>query len=280
MTPSLSILVPVYNAAATLPDQLAALRASIDDDMEVILIDNRSTDGSREITHQAAQSDRRFRCVDAADRQGEPHARNVGISAALADLIAFCDADDVVAPTWPAAMRDALCDSEFVTGPVELELLNPPWLAGVRGRSVFANLPRTWTGTPFAHGCNIGIQRALAERVGGFDEAVLIGCDIDFAIRAHAAGAKLTWKEDAVVHYRHRTGARQRWRQAISYGRAAHHLRVLEGAEDRLGARTRRQMRRVGWLFKGLPGLAKPAHRAQWQWTLGLVVGEIAGSER
>ncbi len=276
-TPSLSIVVPVYNAGPALTEQLDALLASMSDTTELLVVDNRSTDDSREIARRYEASDPRVRVIDAVDRQGEPHARNTGIAAARSDFIAFCDADDVVAPGWATAMRDALERAAFVTGPVELDRLNPEWLAGFRGRRMFAEIPRTAGNIPFAHGCNFALRRAAIERVGGFDERVMIGCDIDFAIRAHRAGVTLEWAPAAMVHYRHRATTRQRWKQAYAFGRATHHLRVLAEEDDGLRQRLRRQVRRCGWLIARTPSVARRPDRARWLWTAALVLGEIRG---
>ncbi len=275
--PSLSVVIPVHNAAATLQVQLEAVVASIDEDMEVVVVDNRSTDASRSIADAMAAINAQVRVVDADARPGEPHARNVGVAAARSDAIAFCDADDVVSPGWAVAMRAALEQAGYVTGPVDLDRLNPPWLADVRGRRIFSEMPTTVKGIPFAHGCNIGVRRETVECVGGFDEAVRIGADIDFAIRAWQAGVVLHWTDAAVVHYRHRTQARERWRQAVSYGRAAHHLHCLADEPWRLGHRVRRQARRFVWLVTSVPSLSNRRRRSQWLWTLGVALGEIRG---
>jgi GT2 family glycosyltransferase len=275
--PTLSIVVPVYNAGPALIEQLDALVASIDDTMEVVIVDNRSTDGSRTIVESYADRDPRVRLVQAVDRQGEPHARNVGVANARSEFIAFCDADDVVDAGWADAMRNALATADYVTGPVELHRLNPAWLAEFRGQQMFATMPRTAGEIPFAHGCNFGVRRSAVGTVGGFDERVLIGCDVDFAIRAHRAGVALQWAPDAVVQYRHRPTTRQRWRQAYAFGRAGHHLRVLTGETDALMTRVRRQARRAGWLVVSGPKVVRRAHRASWLWTLALALGEIRG---
>jgi glycosyltransferase involved in cell wall biosynthesis len=280
MRPTLSIVVPTFNGGATLRDQLDALEASIDDQMEVVVVDNRSTDDTARVIAGFAAQDQRFRSVAAFDRQGEAYARNVGLQSARSDRVAFCDADDVVAPDWARSMRDALGSTGFVTGPVELDRLNPPWLAAVRGRRIFEQLPRTVRDIPFAHGCNIGVRVHDALAIGGFDERVRIGTDIDFAVRANAAGLALTWEPRAVVHYRHRPTALQRFRQAAGYGRASSHLHELVGDDWTARRRVAAQRRRARWLLGTIPRLASRAHRAQWLWTLALVYGEIRGRER
>lgn len=285
--PSLSVVVPVHNASETLQEQLDAIIASIDSGMELIVVDNRSTDASRRIAEDMAAAHSQVRVIEAADHAGESYARNTGWRAARSASVAFCDADDVVAPGWARAMRDALAHADFVTGPVELDRLNPPWLAGVRGRTVYTELPRTIHDIPFAHGCNLGIRRAVIERLGGFDDPKSSGTavrrrgaraeDIDLAVRAARAGVRLHWEERALVHYRHRRSARERWHQALSYGIAASHVHHILGEPWPIRARLRAQTRRIRWLLVTAPLTVRREHRARWLWTLARVVGEVRG---
>ncbi len=280
MLPQLSIIIPIYNAEVTLAEQARAVVQGMDAGMELLLVDNRSTDRSREIASWFAERYPNVHVVDASRRQGEPYARNVGVGAARSESLAFCDADDVVGENWAVAMRRSLEHADYVTGPVDIYRLNPPWLAEVRGRLLFSQLAHTDTGIPIAHGCNFGVRRSLLEKVGGFDESVLIGCDVDLSIRSHRAGCSLAWDDEAVVHYRHRSTTRERWGQAVAYGRANHHLRALEGESDGIGRRVVRQARRVGWLLRTVPLLGRRDHRAKWLWFCALVVGEIRGGPK
>jgi glycosyltransferase involved in cell wall biosynthesis len=279
--PSLSVVIPVHNAADTLGEQIEAGVASRrHEPAEIVVVDNLSTDGSRAVAERFAAMHEMVRVVAADERPGEAYARNTGLAAARAPAVAFCDADDVVSSGWGPAMRRALAEAEYVTGPVELDRLNPPWLAGFRGRRIYAELPTTVQEIPFAHGCNIGVRREVAERLGGFVDHGRAGTDVDFAIRAWTAGVRLRWDEDAMVHYRHRVGTRDRWRQSVSYGRAGAHHRALVGEPWDLRTRAARQLRRARWLVATAPRLGSRAHRARWLWTLGIVVGELRGGER
>jgi len=274
-TPRLSVVIPVHDAVETLGQQLEAVVAATGEDDEIIVVDNLSTDGSRELALDWQRAQPRIRVIDAPARALESHARNVGVAAARSELLAFCDADDVVAPTWAEAMAAGLAMHEYVTGPVDVDRLNPRWLAEVRGRAIFEQLPRTHGRVAFAHGCNIGVRRSVAAAVP-FDESVRIGADVAFAIDLWALGYQLAWEPLAVVHYRHRSSARERWRQAHAFGRADADLRrrvearggVLDGRADR---RSRR--RRALWLGRTAPLVLSRAHRARWSFTLGVALG-------
>ena len=118
----LSVVIPVRDAAAVVPDQLGALRAQRwEGHWEVVVaLDAGSADATADVVGRYADGWPRLRIVDAPPGGGPGSARNVGAAAAAGSALAFCDADDVVAPGWVAAMGDALRHHEFVTGPLEL----------------------------------------------------------------------------------------------------------------------------------------------------------------
>jgi len=93
-TPLVSVVTPVWNAAATLGAAVASVRAQSLGDWEMILVDDGSTDGSRALARGLAAADPRLRVLARADNGGAAAARNDGIRAARGRLIAFLDADD------------------------------------------------------------------------------------------------------------------------------------------------------------------------------------------
>lgn len=99
--PHASIIVPAYNSARTLPATLRALCAQTYGDFEIIIVDDGSTDQTREVA-QAHSADQRIRVLQQANR-GLAGARNTGIAAAKGEYIGFCDADDLWTPGKLAA---------------------------------------------------------------------------------------------------------------------------------------------------------------------------------
>lgn len=101
----LSVIIPCLNAERTIGEQLAALAAQRwSERWEVIVADNGSTDGTLEVVRRFAGRLPELRVVDASQRRGSGYARNRGAAVARGEWLAFCDADDVVAPGWVAAM--------------------------------------------------------------------------------------------------------------------------------------------------------------------------------
>ena len=100
VTETVSIIVPVYNAAAYIGDTIRQVLAQTLKDWELILVDDRSTDGSAAIIEKAIRDnpDRRIVYLLREENGGPAKARNDGIMAAAGRYIAFLDADDVWFP--------------------------------------------------------------------------------------------------------------------------------------------------------------------------------------
>lgn len=92
--PLVSVVTPVWNAAATLGATLASVRAQSLSDWEHLLIDDASDDGSSALIAAAAAADPRVRALRTERNGGAGVARNLGIRAARGRYIAFLDADD------------------------------------------------------------------------------------------------------------------------------------------------------------------------------------------
>lgn len=92
--PVISIIMPVFNAAATLDDTLNAVLAQSVREFELIIIDDGSTDDSLSRLKVYAAQDSRIRLV-ARDNAGVSSARNLGVELGRAPFIAFIDADDI-----------------------------------------------------------------------------------------------------------------------------------------------------------------------------------------
>ncbi|MEY9969326.1 CDP-glycerol glycerophosphotransferase [Streptacidiphilus sp. MAP12-16] len=134
MAPRLSVVVPIYNVQLYLEECLASLAAQTFRDLDVILVDDGSTDSSAEIAEAFTQRDSRFRLVR-QENQGLGPARNTGSREMDPDgeFLTFVDSDDIVPPNAYQLMIETLeqTGSDFVAGNVlrfRSVGYNPSWV--------------------------------------------------------------------------------------------------------------------------------------------------------
>ena len=103
-----SVVMPVRNAEPFLAEQLAALsQQTYPGRWELVAVDNGCTDRSIEVVEKWRPQLPEVRVVDASGRKSPNYARNGGAAAARGDLLAYCDADDVVDRGWLGALVEA-----------------------------------------------------------------------------------------------------------------------------------------------------------------------------
>jgi glycosyltransferase involved in cell wall biosynthesis len=193
MSGLVSVIVPVYNGERFLAEALDSVFAQTYRPLEVIVVDDGSTDGSAALA--AGYPLDRF--VEQAN-EGPASARNRGLEAATGDLIAFVDADDVAPPTKIESQAAYLADHPevgYVLGRHEVVLDGveaPPWL--VRD-PVYGDLD----GIPSAS----AVFRADVLRlVGGFDASYRYGEFADLFVRLRAAGVERAILDEIVLKRR------------------------------------------------------------------------------
>jgi glycosyltransferase involved in cell wall biosynthesis len=198
----LSVIIPCLNGGDTLAVQLEALASQQwSERWELIIADGGSTDNSLEIANKYKNCFAAFQIVDASARRGPAFARNIGVTAARSDKLAFCDADDEVASGWIASMGDALTIYDVAYGKFLFDKFNDPrqaehmaerWKDGlIKGRF----LPGGGTG-------NLGINRWVHQTIGGFDDRLPWNEDADYYWRLQLEGFKLHYVPEAVVQVR------------------------------------------------------------------------------
>lgn len=95
MQPKVSIIVPVYNVEQYLERCIASLRAQTLQELEIILVDDSSTDGSLALCQKAAEEDPRIKVLH-KENEGAGMARNAALKVAAGEYIGFVDSDDYV----------------------------------------------------------------------------------------------------------------------------------------------------------------------------------------
>ena len=109
--PLVSVIVPVYNAAKFLPTCLNSIINQTYQNLEVIIINDGSTDNSPDIIEQYNEKDNRIKAFTQKN-QGLSGARNTGLSKATGDYVTFVDSDDKIEPTMIEKLLSALNEAE------------------------------------------------------------------------------------------------------------------------------------------------------------------------
>ena len=180
--PLVSVIIPVYNGARFLPDAIANILGQNYPSLEIIIVDDGSTDDIDEVVEALPVEVRYFKQENA----GAAAARNRGIKDASAELITFLDVDDL----WPAN----------VLGLLVQRLMQNPQYEVVRGFAQLMALQEDtgqfeYIGNPketFPYSIGHGLYRRSAfQKVGLFDVGLRFGEDSDWFIRAREKGLKI-----------------------------------------------------------------------------------------
>jgi cellulose synthase/poly-beta-1,6-N-acetylglucosamine synthase-like glycosyltransferase len=280
---SISVIIPCRDDSGTLGEQLEAVaRQSWPGPWEVIVADNGSTDGSRDLAEAFRSRLGRLRVIDASARRGPAHARNRGAEEAAGEALLFTDADDRVGDGWLAAMGAALRGHPFVAARYDAEALNPPAVVRSRTNPQRESLiPYDYPPfLPHAGGSSLGVRRKVHEAVGGFDESLPALEDTDYCWRIQLRGTELVFVPEAVVHIRYRERPGGLFHQSCRFGT----YNVLMYRRYRP-----RGMPRLPWhagiarwvkLLLTTPKLLVPRTRAAWLGQLGWRLGRLRGCLR
>lgn len=112
LSPAVSVIVPVYNARPYLNATVASILGQTMDNLEVLLIDDHSDDGSYELAQDLAKGHGRIRSLRfERPFRGPAGPRNHGVTQARSNLIAFCDADDMWMPEKIERQMEVLRES-------------------------------------------------------------------------------------------------------------------------------------------------------------------------
>lgn len=109
----ISIIVPVYNTGEYLRDCLDSIVNQTFDDMEVIIIDDASSDNSLDILKEYASKYPQIKLYHNEENKGQSVTRNLGLSIATGDYIGFVDSDDCIEPTMYETMYQGIMDSNY-----------------------------------------------------------------------------------------------------------------------------------------------------------------------
>jgi succinoglycan biosynthesis protein ExoA len=235
---AVSFVVPVYNGADTLGAALDAILAEDDGrPLEVLVVDDGSSDDSREIARRRAATGK-VRVLEATGR-GAATAINLGVQAARHPVICQVDQDVIVQPGWLGRITAALAEAPDAAAAQGYYSLAHN--AGVWGRVMGLDLMQRYArveGPTLDHVCsgNSAYRRQALTDVGLFDPSLGYGYDNDLSYRLGRAGFRLLFSREARSIHRWRASL---WRYLVQqygfgYGRLdviAKHPRRFRGDE-------------------------------------------------
>jgi glycosyltransferase involved in cell wall biosynthesis len=221
--PSMSVVVCAYNAAATVEECLRYTRGLDYPFLEVLLVDDGSTDETASIAEAVCAADPRMRVIR-APHQGLSAARNIGWQNASGDLVVYLDSDAYPTPEWPYYLALGL-DTPQVGG-VGGPNLPPP------GDGTAAQIVARAPGGPVhvllsddraehIPGANMAFWKVVLEQVGGFDPVyTAAGDDVDLCWKVLDHGWEIAFHPAALVWHHRRDSVRSYLTQQRGYGRS------------------------------------------------------------
>lgn len=213
-----SVIVPLYNASTTIVETLDSVLASTYRPLEVVVVDDGSTDGSLHVVQQYAASHPEVRVLSQPN-SGVSAARNNAIRHATGEYILPVDADDKISPDYiehaVAAMRDDVrvvgCRAEYF-GARQGEWKLPEFS--------YERLARK----NMIHACSL-FRKADWQRVGGFCRQEIYREDWDFWLSMMELGGRYVRLNETGLYYRVQPGSRR--------SRAKQHKREIIDAINR-----------------------------------------------
>lgn len=210
-----SVIVPVYNVEEFLPEALESLKAQTLEDIEIVAVDDGSTDGSLALLKRAAEQDTRIVIVSKPNG-GLSSARNAGIAAATSPIVCFLDADDLLTPDACRRIADVFEQDAAGGHPLDVLVFGAeclpreaayPWLTEHLS-------PRDTVYEPFAPALlfeemslpfswRLAIRKAFLEETGiAFDEGVAFGEDQVFGFALYPRANRTRLIGDKLYEYR------------------------------------------------------------------------------
>ena len=275
----ISVIVPVRNGMPWLEAQLRALaEQECDEPWEVVVADNNSTDQSGSVAREWINRFQTMRVIDASKARGPGGTRNAGVLEARGDMLAFCDADDIVQPEWLRSHVAALAHADISAGVFDYWSLNgqpapsPLTYAPPPAMTLFHFLPAAGTN-------NMAIRRDAFEDLGGFADDLMTGEDLDLSWRSQLSGHRFVLTPEAVIARRNQQGFTAVLKRYFTYGQCGPTLFrrfQAEGLQRELVV----AMKTWAWLIVSSPRLLLPKYRDHWARIAGMRAGRLTQSAK
>ena len=221
MASSISIVIPVFNRTEELAELLQSLQSQSDQDFDVIVVDDGSTEKSDKIVE--AFKDKLSIQYFYKENSGPGNSRNYGCEQSNADFFIFFDSDCLIPPDYIKQLKSNIADLQVYGGPdkddasftpiqkaISYSMTSLFTTGGIRGnkKSVEKFHPRSF---------NMGFSREVYLKTGGFAH-LRFGEDIDLSIRIFNEGFKPVLLLDCFVYHKRRTSFYKFFKQVFNSG--------------------------------------------------------------
>jgi cellulose synthase/poly-beta-1,6-N-acetylglucosamine synthase-like glycosyltransferase len=261
--PQVSVIIPIYNGEADLPDLIECLRSQTypRQGIEYLLVNNNSSDRTLEIINTAASAASeglKLAALREDNIQSSYAARNQGIRAARGEILVFTDADCRPLPDWVEQIVQPFVKPEVGIVVGELIALPGNSLLEKYAERYKVMSPKFLLEHPFcAYGqtANLAVRRQILQQVGLFRPYLTTGGDADICWRIQRdTHWKLVFNERAIVRHRHRSNLkelRSQWRRYGQSNKYLHELYDIDLMRDFTLQEVAYRLSR--WLFKEIP---------------------------
>lgn len=226
--PSVSVIVPAYNAAATIDACITSL-LRLDyprDRVEIVVVDNASTDDTPQILARFGDQVRVLR----ERTRGPAAARNCGLRSATHALVAMTDADCVVDPQWLRNLVVPLQDTAIAIVGGRILSVQPSNGIERFGEVIHDHEAAiTHFAPPYVITMNWASRRAHLETCGYFDEQFLRAEDVELSYRFLRAGLRFAYAADAIVFHHNERTIVGLFREGFGHGMHSRHIAAKHG---------------------------------------------------
>jgi glycosyltransferase involved in cell wall biosynthesis len=191
VTPRVSVVVPAFNAESTLAESVRPALAGTFRDIEVLVVDDGSTDGTAAVARRLGREDGRVRLLSQTENRGLPAALNRGFAEARGELVARLDADDLWHPDklqHQVALAERRPAAAFIT--TWVRFVDDAGLVRFDGpqqcfppRALARSISETLVGS----GSSVLVRREAFEEANGYDEMLRCQEDLFLQVRLSAA---------------------------------------------------------------------------------------------
>jgi len=226
-----TVVVPVRDNPTGLRRLVAGLRG-----LRVVIVDDGSVTPVRasDFDSQFHEAHRELRIIRLERSRGPAAARNAGLAACETDFIAFLDSDVVPRRGWLEALLGHFCDPAVALAAPRIVALHPSDSLVARYEAVRSSLDLGLREAPvvpfgtvsYVPSAAIICRREALVSVGGFDETLPSGEDVDLCWRLNEAGARLRYEPIALVAHDHRIELRKWFLRRAFYGGSAAPLSI------------------------------------------------------